>query len=255
MNPSAAESNGASFRLVQSHPDSMVPMSDHAAAYLNQWDSGRAALYSNSRGTAIDVSAREPERPRSTIPIVHVQDTATGKKEPQETAEASTQTSNAPDSGIEGANDADVVMGSPALEIPDNKEPRSSDLQTPEDDIRVVVKSMDAEKHPRSEKSDERKTSKEHKGSDDVDVVNARKRDDRDENPDDDDDDDDMEITSWNKLDGKKTIEKHRDANAETQEPRLDRILKRGVAHVKKPEPKKARKGKIPRTRKHLHLP
>lgn len=253
MNPSAAESNGASFRLVQSHPGSMVPMSDHAAAYLNQWDSGRAALYSNSRGTAIDVSARQPERPRSTIAIVHVQDTATGKKEPQEIAEASTQTSNTPDSGIEGANDADVVMGSPALEIPDNKGPRSSDLQTPEDDIRVAVKSQDAEKHPRSEKRDERKTSKEHKASDDVDVVDARKRDNKDEHPDD-DDDDDMEITSWNKLDGKKTIENHRDANAETQEPRLDRIIKRGVAHVKKPEPK-TRKGKIPRTLKHLHLP
>lgn len=255
MDPSAAESNGASFRLVQSHPDSMVPMSDHAAAYLNQWDSGRAALYSKSRGTAIDVSARQPERSRSTIPIVHVQDTATGKKEPQEIAEASTQTSNTPDSGIEGAKDADVIMGSPALEIPDNKEPRSSDLQTPaEDDIRVVVKSMDAEKHPRSEKSDERKTSKEHKVSDDVDVVDARKRDNKNEHPDD-DNDDDMEITSWNKLDGKKTIETHRDANAETKEPRLDRIIKRGVAHVKKPEPKQARKGKVPRTRKHLHLP
>lgn len=230
-------------------------MSDHAAAYLNQWDSGRAALYSNSRGTATDVPARQPENPRSTIPIVHVQNTTTGEKEPRDVAEASTQTSNTPDSGIEGANDIDAVMGSPALEIPKDKESRSSELQTSEDDTRVAVKSMDTEKRPRSETIDEGKTSKEHKASDDIDVVDARKRDNiKDEHPDDDDDndDDDMEITAWNKLHSKKTTETHRDTNAETKEqPRLDRILKRGVAYVKKPE-RKARKGKTSRRPKHL---
>lgn len=222
-------------------------MSDHAAAYLNQWNSGRAALYLNSRGTATDVPARQPERPRSTIPVVHVQSATTGEKEPRDVAEASTQTSNTPNSVIEGANDADVVMGCRALEMAEGKEPRSSELQTPEDDIRVAVKSTDAEKHPRSEKSDEGKTSKEHKASDDIDVVDARKRGTKDKHP---DDEDDMEITTWKKLDSEKTMENDPVTSAETKKPILHRILKRGVAYVKKPEPK-ALRGKIPRTLKH----
>lgn len=284
MDPFASESNGASFRLVQSHPGSTVPTSDRSAAYLNQWNSGRAALFSDSRDSTTDVLGRQPERSHSTIPIVHVQNTTIGKKEPREVAEASTQTSNSPEPGTEGANsadrdtitgkkeqrefaeastqtsntpepgiteanNADVVMGGPAPKIIEDKKSHSSELQTPEDNVRVVVKGRDVEKHPRSEKSDQGRMNKEHKASDDIDIVDARKRDIKDKHPDDDDDDENMEITAWNKLDSEKTIEPHRNSNGRTRDPTFNmRVFKRGVAYVKKPAPKAPK----PRARRYL---
>ena len=233
---SAAKFNGSSFHHVQSHPGSRVPVSDHAAAYLNQWDSGRAALYANSSSTAIDVPAPQLESPRSAVPAVLVQDTTTGGKKLGDVAEDSILAPITPDSGSGGSYEGDVRMGSPEVDIPEDTEPRSGN-----------------EKHLRSEKNDESNTSKEHKAFGDVDVFDARKRDtkeEHEEHPNDDDKDSDVEITSWDTLDSNKTTVDRRGANAETKEIKPHRILKRGVARVKKPEPN-ARKGKVSRTVKH----
>ena len=221
-------------------------MSEHAATYLNQWNSGRAALSSKSSSTAVNVPAPQLESPRSAVPIVSVQDATAEGEEPGEVAEASIQAPNAPISMPGGPKDVDVTMGSPEVEILEDDPSRSSEVRAPDTKPLAVGKDTDAEKHPRGENQDERKASKEHKASSDADVVDARKRNIMEEHYEQiDDDANDVEMTSWNTLGSIKTTGDgdHPGANAGADQVDPGRIFRKGVARVKKPEPK-ARKGK-----------
>ena len=218
-------------------------MSEHAATYLNQWDSGRAALSSKSSSTAVNVPPPQLESPHSAVPAVGVQDIIADGEEPVDVAEASIQAPGTPVSVLGGPNDVDVTMGSPKVEILENDEPRGSAVQTPDTKPLAVGKGGDAEKHPRDEKQDERKTSKERKASSDIDIVDARWRNIMEEHHKQIDDDADVvEITSWNMLDSNKTTEDHHDAITEAKQVEPGRVFRKGVARVKKLEPK-ARKG------------
>ena len=219
-------------------------MSEHAATYLNQWDSGRAALSSKSSSTTVNVPVPQIESPRSAVPAVNVHDATADGEEPVDVAEASIQAPNTPISMPGGPKVVDVTMGSPEVEILEDGPSRSSEVRTPDNKPWVVGKDRDSEKHPRGENQGESRTSKEHKASNDVDVVDARKRNVMEEHHEQMiDDADDVEITSWNTLDSNKTTEDHPGAIAEAKQPEPGRVSRKGIARVKKPEPK-ARKGK-----------
>lgn len=240
-------------------------MSDHAATYLNQWNSGRAALPSSSNGSAVDVPARQLDHPRSPVPALHsrsttsVHDTVASGTEEVEAAEASSQALSAPKSVTEAPRDVDVVMGGPEVEILEDDESRRSEAwalqnnpwtagtdkgtqkaraRAPEPIIWLHAEGT-AEKHQRGEKQGERKTSKEQKASGDVDVVDARKRIGKGEHSDQmDDDGSDVEITSWSKLDSNKTTGQHGASNARAKGIESGRKIKKGVAYVKNSEGK-----------------
>ena len=236
---SSAKSDGSSFRSVQSHPDSRVPMSKHAAAYLNQWNAGRAALSSN---TAVNFLAPMPESPRSAVPAIGVQDSTTGGKERAEVAEANAKAPSTPFSMPGGSNGVDIVMDSPEAEIPEDDKFRSSEVRPEEDKSGTVVRNREVGSHPSSEPKDEVEIKQEHEASSDW------KTNFEGEHPEpfhnDDDDDTDVELVLWKKTDDKTTAENHRGANTKTKGNKLDGVIKRGVAYVKKPEPK-VRKGKM----------
>ena len=259
-NSSAAKSHGYRFRSVRSHSGSIPPISDHAAAYLDQWDAGRAALSSMTSNTAGHVPAPQPESPRSGAPAIGVQDT-TGGKEAEDVVEAIIQAQSTPIPVPEGPNDVDVVMGSPGVTILESNQSHSSEVRTAgNNDMEIETK------HPRAENNndDEFHTKKEHKApSSDVEVIDPSKRDIQvatlpnwinNDDDDDDDDDDDVQTTSWNKRDSNLTNNRDSsyrgaDAKPKGKEVKLDRVMKRGVAYVKKPEPKKAQR-KVRRTSK-----
>lgn len=240
-------------------------MSEHAATYLNQWNSGRAALFSRSSTAAVDEPAAQLDRPRSPIPALHPRSTPSLKdiqasgSEPTEAAEASTQALSAPIPVSGGPRDADIVMNDPDVEILENDESRRNETRAPQGNPWTVGKEKGAEKararvsepisvlqaegrtekHQRGEKNGDRKTSKELKASGDVDVVDARKRFSNEEISEQIEDDvSDLEITSWNKVDSKKTVDEHQGMNAGAKGPDLGRMIKKGIAHVKRPEPK-----------------
>ena len=272
---SAAQSPGPNFRRAQSYPGPRLPVSDHAAIYINQWNSGRAALSSRSSSTAAILPAAQPDRPRSPVPALDPHSTTShsstsvqdlvpsGGTEEEEVGEAST---NAPSARVAMSgepNDIDVAMGSPDVEILEDDESRRREVSAPENNISEVGKDRSveqgrtetsesisglhtegrAEKHQRGEEKGGRKNSKEQKGSGDVDVIDARKRNGEEKGFEQADDDaSDIEITSWNKLDSNKTTDKPRGTNAGARGLGSGRNIKKGVAHVKKPEPK-GRKG------------
>ena len=258
-NSSAAKSHGSRFRSVRSRSGSMPPISDHAAAYLDQWDAGRAALSSMTSNTAGHIPAPQPESPRSGAPAIGVQDT-TGGKEVENVVEATIQAPSTPIPVAEGPNDVDVFMGSPGVTILESNQSHSSEVRTAGNNDMEVKK-----KHPRAENNndnDKFHTKKKHKApSSDVELIDPSKRDIQVAtlpnwiNNDDDDDDDDLQITSWNKRDSNPTTNNRDssyrgvDAKAKANEVKLDRVMKRGVAYVKKPEPKKAQR-KVRRTSK-----
>lgn len=267
---SAAQDHSFSYSGARSHPDQRRSVSDHAATYLNQWNSGRAALSSSSASTVANVPATQIIHPRSPVPAPHshstidVQDITASGNEPEEAAEASTQALSASSSVSGGTSDVDVAMGDPDVDILEEGESPSSEASTPQTNPWTTGKIRDAEKarariresisgllaegkaekHQRGEKEGIRKTSKEQKASGDVDVVDARKRNGK-EKPSEQSDDDvsDIEITSWNKLDSHSTTGKQRGTNAGAKGAGSGRSFKKGVAHVKKPEPK-GQKGK-----------
>lgn len=237
--PSAAQSQGPSSRA-WSDPGATLPVSDHAATYLNQWNSARASLSSSSNTTAVDAPATLLDHPRSPVPALHPSSTtsvliktASGTDE-REVLEDRTRAQSAPMSEIEVASDADTVMGRIDAEVLEDDKSPPSEARAPEDNA--------AGKHPRGEKEGGRVTSKEQKASDDVDVVDARRRIGKEKDCERiDDEDSDIEIISVNKSNSGKTTEGLQGTKAGANAPRSS--TRKGVARVKKPEAK-GRKGK-----------
>ena len=237
---SAAKPDVSSFRSAQSHPDLRIPMSEHAAAYLNQWDAGRAALSTNTSDTAASLPAPMPKSPRSALPTVGFQDGTAGAKQRADVLEASAKAPGTPVSMPGGSNGIDIVMNSPEAEIPKDDKVRSSAVRRTEVKSGILFKDREVENHTSSELKDNVEIKQEHKAASD------RERDFKEEHPEPihtGDDDTDLEVISWKRVNNKTTAENHGGASTKTKEPKLDRVIKRGVAYVKKPEPK--RKGKM----------
>ena len=266
-NSSGPQSQGSGFRrAAHSHPSPKLPMSEHAATYINHWDAARAALSASSNNTAAVARAIQADNSRSPVPVrdsrltTGAQDNAASGAEEGEVAGASIQAPSAPIDISGEPNDLNVAMGSPDVEVLEDDEPRRSKSRILKNDTPEVGKDRSAEKarteipepvfgmraegraekHQRSEEKDDRTTSKKQKGMGDVDVIDARKKHNREKQLEQSDDDSsDVEITSSRKLNSNKTSDRHRgtDAGAKALEPG-----RRGVALVKKPKPK-GRKG------------
>ena len=237
INSSTIKSKGSSSRPVQSHPGPKFPMSDHAATYLNQWDSSRAALSAKSSSATVDVPGPHSEKSRFAVPAVSVLDITGGEKEPEEAAEARTLASITPISVPGQPSDVEIMMGNLEVEILEDDDSRHSEVRTSQYKPRAVRKDRHARKHSRGEKKEDPKTSKEHRVPGDIDVVNARRRNIKEEHPKKiDDEANDVETTFCNKLDSKRMTE-----DAVRKEIKLGRIMKKGVA-VKKPQPKGRKK-------------
>lgn len=185
--------------------------------------------------------------------------------EPEEAEEVGIQALTAPTPVAGGPSDGDVLMKDPDVEILEHDESRHGEAWAPQNNPWTIGKEKGAEKvrarvpepisvlhvegrtekHQRSEKKGDRKTSKELKASADVDVVGARKRNSEEEHSEQIEDDvSDTETTSWNNLDSDKTIDKHQGKNAGAKGPSSGRMIKKGIAYVKKQEPK-GQKGKM----------
>ena len=235
----AAKPDGSGFRSVQSHPDSRTPVSEHAAAYLNQWNASRAALSTNTNDTAVSVPAPMPKSPRSALPAVVVRDSTAGGQERAEILEASVKAPKTPVFTPGGSNGVDTVMDSP-----EDVKFRKSEVRPTEDKSVTVVRNQAVENHTGSEqKKGNVAIKQEHKAASD------RERNIKAEHSDPfhgEDDDTDIELILWKKINDKKTAEDHRGASTstKTKDPKLDRVIKKGVAYVKKPAPK-VRKGKL----------
>ena len=216
-------------------------MSEHAAAYVNQWDAGRAALSTNTNDTAVNFPAPMSESPRSAVPAIGVQDSTAGGEERVEVAEASAKAPSTPVSVPGGSNGVDFVMDSPEAEIAEDGKLRSSEVRPTDDKSGTIVTDTKVENHTSSELKDEVEIKQEPEASGDwkwnIEEEHARQIHN-------DDNDDDVEIVFWKKTNDTTTADNQRGANTKTKEAKLDRVIKRGVAYVKKPEPK-ARNRKI----------
>ena len=237
--PPAAKPDGSSFRSVQSHPDSRVPMSEHAAAYLNQWNAGRAASSTNTSDTAVNCPAPMPEKPHSAVPAIGVEGGSAGGEQRAEVAEASATASSTPLSVLGEADGVDTVMDSPEAESPEDDKFRNNALRRTEDTSGTIFSNREVGNHPGKELKDEVEIKQEHEASSDW-KKNIREEHAKQIRTG--DDDSDVELISWKKIKNKTTAEHRRGEGTKTKEAKLDRVIKRGVAHVKKPEPK--RKGK-----------
>lgn len=248
-------------------PSARLPMSDHAATYVNEWNSGRAALSSSSRDSATNAPRTQLRSPLPALPPrsnTGIQDTvAVGTKE-VEAAEFSSPALGSPLSVTESPVGVDVVMIDPDVEYLEQEEIRrykeyavnnnpwtkgmakgaeKARARAPEP-ISGLHSNGRAEKHQRGEKNGDRKTRKEQKASDDFDVVGARGRNGKEVHSEQiSDDGSDIEITSWKDSQGSKTTGKHRGTKAGSKAPESSKTLKKGVAQVKKPE-RKGQKGK-----------
>lgn len=274
----AARSPGLSALGRQSHPGSRLPMSDHAAMYLDQWDSGRAAQSSRS-SISINAPIVQLDRPRSAVSASYphsndsVQNTTIWGNEPGQAAEPRVQAQGNPSSMPRAGelNDVDVVMGSPDIKIPEDDGSRHGESfalesipwtigqdvkaekarsSAPEPDIGMYVGTR-PQKHQRGEeKTGEREASKEQKASGDVDVVDARGRSGKDKLSEQiDDEADDVKITAWKKVGSNKKTEDQIGANAKADDSNAGRAIKKGVARPKKPESElKVRMGKASAT-------
>ena len=233
---SAANPGGSSIRSVQSHPHSRVPISEHAAAYLHQWDAGRAALSTDTSNTAVKYPAPMLESPRSAVPDIGVQGSTAGAEERAEVAEASARAPSIPVPVPGGSNGVDIVMKSPEAEVPEHDKSRRSEVRPTENNSGILIRNKEVGNYTGSELKGNVEIKQEHKG------VSDRQRDIKEEHPKPmhkDDDDADVEVISWRKVNNKTTAE---DQRTKMKEAKLDKVIKRGVAYVKKPEPK--RKGK-----------
>ena len=236
-----------------------LPASDHAATYLRQWNSGRAA-HSLSPGPQLYTScSSSPPLQAGSTP--GVQDINVGARDSIEAAEARTEAPSGPDCAPEGPSDIDIVMTSPDAreddpccsetlavdEIP--KKPRengsSEDTRFP-GPIPSRIAEGRAKKHQRDERKADRKISKKHKAVGDVDVVEARGRNSKASRSGQiDDNGGDIENTLRNKLDSSRTTKHKGEANAVPEGLEYVKNYKKGVAYVKK-RPSKGRKGRKP---------
>ena len=132
-----------------------------------------------------------------------------------------------------------VITSADVVIIKDDDEPHSEWEWTPKSESGRVEIDGDGETHVRSDEDADGKTRKESKGSGDLDVVDARKRRGTKEEEQTDDDASDVEIVSWRRVRDQRT-EKHRGTIAEVTGQKSGRTMKKGVAVVKKPEPKGA---------------
>ena len=246
----------ADFSIAQS---AVLPVSNHAATYLLQWNSGRAAhslspspqLYTTCFSSPT-VQAGSTQRG---------QDINVGASDSTEAAEARTETPSSPDCALGGPSDIDVVMTSPDVREDDSRpcealaleempsEPRengdSEETRFP-GPIPSLLAEGRAKKHQRDEKKADRKISKERKVSGDVDVVDARGRNSKASRSGQiDGNGGDIENTLRNKLDGSGTTTNKGEAKAVAKGLEHVKNYKKGVAYRKKPA-SKGRKVKKP---------
>ena len=205
----------------------------------------------SSRSSTGGVRLPELNRPRFTIPIPHPQssvianNTTDDEDEAGEDADVSMQAGSSPISVTEsgGANHADAVIDSGGVRILNDDESYRDEAGTPESEFEKVETDEDGEEYVESsdENDDDGKTSKERKGSGDLDVADARKgrrsnKEEDSEQTDDDDDASDVELTSWNKRLRTRNVGKHHGSNTKaTQQNSTSGTMRKGVAIVKKP--------------------
>lgn len=211
---STTQSRGSGFSNGQLLPDSRLPTSDHAATYIKQWDSARAALSSISNTTAVNVPA--------------TQHTIINRGEPGEAAEASTPALSAPISAREEPNDVDVVMGNRDAQILDESEPRRSEAKPSQQNpsttetkkvqnTRVAATESSSALHIKGGTHERQRggdgggqeISKKRKASSDGDVVDARKRNSKKQIEQINSDDDEVEFVSESKVHSNKTTRDH----------------------------------------------
>ena len=227
-------------------------VSNHAATYLSQWNSGRAA-HSLSPSPQLYTTC-------SSSPALHagsslsVQDINVGVSDTKGAAEANTKAPRDPDCALGGPSDIDIVIISPEVEGNDSRRSETLALENmprkPTEDggseetkfpgpIPSLLAEGRAKKHQRDEKKADRKISKEHKASGDVDVVDARLRNGKDRRSGQiDKNGGDIEIASWRKLDSSGTPKNQGEANAVAKGLKHVENYKKGVAYVKKPASK-----------------
>ena len=254
----------SSFNGALSQPNPGLPTSGHAATYIDRWNSGRAALSSNSgsrRSSTVEARVPELNRPRFTIPHPHqqpsviVNDTTDDEDEAGEDADVSMQTGSNPMSVTEsgGANHhVDAVIDSAGVAVLKDDESRRDGAGTPDSESEKVETDEDGGKYVESsdenDYDDDGKTSKERKGSGDVDVADARskRRGSKEAYAEQTDDDaSDVEVTAWNKRLRTRNAENDRGSNTKTTQQKSSGTMRKGVAVVKKPVAKgRARKGK-----------
>ena len=236
-----------------------LPASNHAATYLRQWNSGRAAHPLSPSPQLHTACSSSPPQQAGSSP--GVQDVKVGASDSIEAAEARTEAPSRPDCAPGGPSDIDIVMTSPdareddpccsetlALEeMPrkprENGDPKETRFPGP---IPSLIAEGRAKKHQRDEKKTDRKISKEHKASGDVDVVDARGRNSKASRSGQiDDNGGDSEKTLRNKLDSSRTTTGKGEANAVPEGLEYVKGYRKGVAYVKKPA-SKGRKGRKP---------
>ena len=227
----------------------VLPMSNHAATYLRQWNSGRAAHSLSPSPQLYTTCSSSPVLQPGSTP--GVQDINVGASDSIEAAEAGTEAPSGPDCAPGGPSDIDIMITSPDVreddsrrnealaleEIPGNPRENgdSEEIRFP-GPIPSLLAEGRAKKHQRDEKKADRKISKERKTSGDVDVVDARGRNSKasrsgqiDENG------GDIENTLRNKLDSSRTTTHKGEANAVVKGLEHVKIYKKGVAYKKKP--------------------
>ena len=236
-----------------------LSVSNHAATYLSQWNSGRAAHSLSPSSQLYTTCSSSPALHASSTP--GIQDINVGASNSREAAEARTKAPSDPDCALGGPSDIDIVITSSDVEEDESRRSEASALgnmpRMPREDggseetrfpgpIPGLLAKGRAKKHQRDEKKADRKISKERKASGDVDVVDARGRNSKDKHSEQiDDNGGDTKTTSRNKLDSSRTTKNQGQLNPVAKGLEYVGNYKKGVAYVKKPKPK-SRKGKKP---------
>ena len=246
----------ADFSIAQS---AVLPVSNHAATYLRQWNSGRAA-YSLSQSPQLYTTCfSSPTLQAGSTP--GVQDINVGASDSIEAAEARTEAPSGPDCALREPSDIDIVMTSPDVGEDDSRRSEALALEEmpgePRENgdfeetrfpgpIPSLLAEGRAKKHQRDEKKADRKIRKEHKASGDVDIVDARGRNSQvSRSGQIDGNGGDIEKTLRSKLDSSRMTTDKGEANAVPEGLKYVKNYKKGVAYVKKPA-SKGRKGKMP---------
>ncbi|KAM0803548.1 hypothetical protein BDR22DRAFT_818745 [Usnea florida] len=234
-----------------------LPVSNHAATYLRQWNSGRAAhSLSQSPQLHTACSSSSPLQTGST-PAIH--NINVGARDSIEAAGARTEAPRGPDCALGGPSGMDIVTRSPDVREDDSRrsealaleemrrKPRenagSEETRFPEPTPSLIAEGR-AKKHQRDEKKADRNISKKHKASGNVDVVDPWGRNTKAScSGQIDDNGGDIENTLRNKRDSSRTTTNKRQANAVPKGLEHLKNYKKGVAYPKKPEPQ-GRKGK-----------
>ena len=237
-------------------------VSNHEATYLSQWNSGRAAHSLSPRPQLYTTCSSSPALHAGSS--LSVQDINAGASDSKGAAEANIKAPS-PDCAIGGPSDIGIVIMSPDVEGNDSRRSETLALENmprkPTEDggseetrfpgpIPSLLAEGGAKKHQRDEKKADRKISKEHKASGDVDVVDARGRNGKDRRSGQiDKNGGDIDITSRKKLDSSGTPKNQGEANAVAKGLEHVGSYKKGVAYVKKP----ASKGrKLRRSARHI---